>query len=258
MKKLMFYKPYTGYVRETLTYLTFPFHRKSEPTKKFVIFTVGRSGSSLLVSLLHSHEQIHCDDELYKRKLFSPRKYLHQKALLSSKDVYGFKLNTYHFRDQEITDPKEFLNEIHQAGYQIISLRRRDIVRQSISHMYALHRDKFHHSATQGELTYDKFVIDLDFLQEELEKFEDFRSLHTQLIADFPHLAVYYEDDLLDSSQHQNTIDKIVEFLGVPPAKVSTKFTKTTPKKLSDFISNYDAVEHFLKNSKYASDLKLD
>ena len=148
MKELLFYKPYMGYVREVLTYLGYPFLPKSEPEKKFVIFTVGRSGSTLLVNLLHSHEQIHCDDELYKRKLFSPIRYLRCKTLLSSKKIYGFKLNTYHFRDQKIVNPKVFINEVFEEGYQIISLRRRNIVRQAISHMYALHRDIFHHKET--------------------------------------------------------------------------------------------------------------
>lgn len=247
-----FYKPYTGYVREGLTYLSYPFLPKSDPTTKFVIFTVGRSGSSLLVSLLESHEQIHCDDELFKRNLFSPLRYLGCKALLSPRTIYGFKLNTYHFREQQIENPEEFLGEIYHAGYQIISLKRRNIIRQVISHLYAQHRDKFHHQETQGKQKFEEFTVDLDELQSRLSLFEGFRTLHTQLLEGFPHLQIYYEDDLLDSSQHQRTVDRVVEFLGAPSAKVSTKYSKTTPKQLSDFVSNYAQVTAYLENTKYA------
>jgi len=241
MKKPIFYKPYTGYVRELLTYASYLFQSRSDPSQKFVIFTVGRSGSSLLVSLLHSHDQITCDDELFRRRLFSPLQYLRCREMLSVKDVYGFKLNTYHFRDQKIQDPQLFLSKIHDDGYQIISLRRRNIVRQAISHMYAIHRDKFHHKETQGKLEYQKFHVDIDYLQVEIDKFEGFRALHSRLISDFPHLKIFYEDDLQDSTQHQNTIDRVVDFLDVPPAKVSTRFSKTTPRQLADFIENYES-----------------
>lgn len=90
------YKNYTSYIREGFTYFTY------KPTKKFVIFTVGRSGSRLLVSLLQSHTHIHCDDELFQRKLISPLNYLRLKERLSRKDVYGFELNTYHFGVRKI------------------------------------------------------------------------------------------------------------------------------------------------------------
>lgn len=252
MKKVTFYKPYTGYVRELYTNLSYPFHSKSEPSKKFVIFTVGRSGSSLLVSLLHSHDKIHCDDELFRRRLLSPLRYLHHKALLSSKPVYGFKLNTYHFRDQKVESPKAFMKEIYDDGYQIISLKRRNIVRQAISHMYAIHRDKFHHQETQGKQYYEEFAIDLELFQEKLDLFEGFRTQHTHLVEGFPHLQLYYEDDLLDATKHQTTVDRIADFLDVYPVQVSSRYAKTTPKQLADFVTNYSDVKAYLENSKYA------
>ena len=121
---IKWYKNYMGYVREGLTYSTYPFRSKSDPTTKFVIFTVGRSGSGLLVNLLQSHAHVHCDDELFQRKLVSPFLYLKSKARLARKDVYGFKLNTYHFRIQKIEYPVEFVGKIQRAGYKIISLKR--------------------------------------------------------------------------------------------------------------------------------------
>jgi LPS sulfotransferase NodH len=258
MKKMPFYKPYMGYVREAFTYLSFPFLPKYEPAEKFVIFTVGRSGSTLLVSLLQSHEQIHCDDELFKRKLFSPLRYLRYKSRLSPKSVYGFKLNTYHFRVQQTEHPEDFLREIVNAGYQIISLQRKDLVRQAISHMYALERDKFHHNISQGNLDYEVFTVDLNALKSELELFESYKLQHEKLIAHFDCLQLYYEDDLLDETSHQRTVDRVADFLGVSSAPVRTNLVKTTPPKISDFVTNYDDVAEFLRSTVYASSLSSD
>jgi hypothetical protein len=172
--------------------------------------------------------------------------------MLSTKPVYGFKLNTYHFRELKTENPEEFLGLIHDAGYQIISLRRRNIVRQAISHMYALHRDKFHHQETQGKQKFDEFVVDPDILQEKLTLFETFKTLHSQLLEGFPHLSIYYEDDLLNSAQHQLTVDRIVDFLGIPSAQVRTNYAKTTPRQLADFVANYAEVKMFLEKTKYA------
>jgi len=249
---VQFYKPYTGYVKEGLTYSACVFSKKTTPLKKFTIFTVGRSGSSLLVSLLQSHQQIHCDGELFRRKLFSPLRYLDCKAQLSQKEIYGFKLNTFHFREQKIKNPEAFLEKICDSGYQIISLKRRNILRQTISHMYALHRNKFHHYETQGNQKFDEFIVDLDFLAKELELFANFKNLHSQLLKKHSHLDLYYEDDLLDTSKHQQTVDRVTDFLGIEASQVSTQLRKTTPKDLSKFIKNYDEVVAYLSHTKYA------
>ncbi len=256
---LKWYKNYMGYVREGFTYTTYPFRPKSNPNNRFVIFTVGRSGSGVLVNLLQSHTSIHCDDELFQRKLFSPLLYLRAKEQLSKQDVYGFKLNTYHFRIQKTEDPVQLVAEINNNGYKIINLRRRNLLRQAISHMYALHRDLFHDRASQKKQKqeYKKFIVGLDKLQEELYLFETYRALQTRILTHFPYLQLYYEDDLLNSARHQATIDKISSFLGVPSSPVHTNMRKTTPKKLSTFVENYDEVKGFLIGTKYAEFLEM-
>lgn len=253
------YKNYTGYIWEVFTYFTYPFRSKAKPTTKFVIFTVGRSGSGLLVALLQSHQHIHCDDELFKKKVFSPLNYLQAKARLSSQDIYGFKLNTYQFRVQNIGDPTAFVGEIHRMGYRIIGLRRRNLLRQVISHMYAIHRNVYHqHNSRKTQPPAQSFIINLDELQEELSLFESYRTLRSHILDAFPHFELCYEDDLLNSTRHQKTIDNISKFLGVPRSRVQAPLTKTTPKQLSSFIVNFDEVEKFLLDTKYAKYLKME
>lgn len=255
---IKWYKNYTGYAREGFTYLSYPFRPKMKPTNKFVIFTVGRSGSGLLVNLLQSHRHIHCDDELFKKKLFLPLGYLKAREHLSGNDTYGFKLNTYQFRVQKISNPVAFVGEIHRRGYKIISLKRRNLLRQIISHMFALHRSVFHQPDNGKGFTARPFVVNQADLQQELVLFEGYRALRDQILAEFAHLKLSYEDDLSDAAQHQATVDKISEYVGVPTSVVQTGLAKTTPKDLSSLIANFDEVIAYLKGTKYAEFVEMD
>lgn len=246
-----------GYVKEIYTYLTYPIRFQKNPDVKFVIFAVGRSGSGLLVNLLRSHPDIYCDDELFRRDLLSPRRYLMYKERFHAESAYGFKLNTYHFRVQEITTPAKFVRDIYNRGYHIISLERRNLLRQVLSHMYAMHRHKFHHRVDQGNLSYDKFTVELGYLVAELKLFESYRLLKSWILEDLPFLPIVYEDDLLDAEKHQATADKITEFLGLSPKPVRTNLQRTTPREVSDFVDNYGEIISFISNTVYAQYLEM-
>lgn len=251
------FQEYRGYIKEFYTYITYPVRPKHQPTVKFVIFTVGRSGSGLLVHLLRAHPDIYCDDELFRRKLVSPMRYLRLKECLHSEKAYGFKLNTYHFRVQAIAYPISFVEGISNAGYKIIDLERRNLLRQALSHMYAVHRNKFHHKAQQGKQTYDKFTVDLKYLSAELQLFESYRIVKSQVLEQLPSLSVVYEDDLMNADMHQLTVNRISDFLGLRPAPVAADLQKTTPRRMSDFIENYSDVEAFISHTKYAQYLEM-
>ena len=254
---MKWYKNYMGYIREILAYLIYLVAPKSEPQTKFVIFTVGRSGSTLLTSLLHSHASIFCDDELFRRRLFAPLRYLNAKERLSNKKAYGFKLNTYHFRVQETANPSELLKSICDMGYMIISLERRNILRQVISHMYALHTDQFHIRGEGISRESKQFRIDIEQLKQELELFEGYRTMQTRLLEPYSYLQVVYEDDLLISSRHQVTVNRISDFLGISTAAVNSNLKKSTPSDLSQLVTNYEEVRTYLSGTPYYKYLEM-
>jgi hypothetical protein len=244
-------KMYTGYIREVFTYTTFILRPKRRPRKKFVIFTVGRTGSNLLVSLLDSHPGIKCHGELLFKRVLFPQLYLKCQERLSSQDIYGFKIIYYNFGVQKVEDPLEILNELSSDGYKIISLKRRNVIRQTISHMYALHRQTFHEKEGQAKKSNNRMIIDLNFFQQELEYFLDHRSREEQLLKNFSYLQLYYEDDLLEKGRHQCTMDKIASYLGIPNARVTSDFGKTTPQELSNVIENYEEFKRYLEQTEY-------
>ena len=71
---------FLGYPFELKTRINNYFIKKGAPENKVVIFSSGRSGSTLLVELLNSFPSVHCDPELLKRKLVSPLKLIKAKS----------------------------------------------------------------------------------------------------------------------------------------------------------------------------------
>lgn len=251
-----FYKNYTGYVREGLVFAASRLRRRA-PSNKFVIFTIGRSGSGLLVSLLHSHAHIHCADELLAKPLFSPKGYIKNYETLAKKTIYGFKLNTYHFRVQKIQDPVGFVTDLHEDGYKIISLKRHNLINQVISHMYAVHRNIYHHQTTKGQQLQASMRVDLEFLKMELDKFTKFQEIEANILSQVPFLPISYEEDLSIAENHQLTVNKITDFLGIEASVVHTNFAKTTPKEWSRFIENEGEVKAYLLQAGYGEYLQI-
>jgi hypothetical protein len=248
-------RPYTGLIREAFTYLTYPFRPRRSPKIKFLIFTFGRSGSNLLVSLLASHPQIHCNSELLLKRVLFPIQYLKCNERLSTRDIYGFKLLSSHFKSQNISDPQTFFYRLIDDGYRVISLRRRNALRQSISHLYAEHRGKFHHFQQTGQQNFVAMTLNLDNLKIELDLVDELLTLEDALLTNVPCLRLYYEDDLAENQSQQLAIDRVCSYLGIPTWNVSTNLVKTTPEDLTTIIKNYAELEAYVKGTKYAGSL---
>jgi LPS sulfotransferase NodH len=245
-------RKHSGFIREWFLYSTSILRRKRKPTKKFLIITTGRTGSELLVNLLNSHPSIQCNSELLLKKVSFPKSYVEMMESLSKNEVYGFKLNTYNFGVQSIDQPKLFVDELIQMEYKIISLKRRNLLRQAISRLYAIHRRKYHHKKNQGIQTLPKIIIEPDQLIKELEFFMFHRSLEEDIIEDHSYLQLFYEDHLEAESSHQVAVDEVTKHLAIQTSTVHSNFMKTTPKDLSEIIENYHELEEFIRQTEYA------
>ena len=122
-----------------------------EKKTRFIIFGQARSGSTLLVDLLNSHPDIHCDSEIFNKTFWRgwerryllpvvrrwPAPYLNFKAARCRLPAYGFKLILKH-----IKDPRHVLPQMSASGWRILSLQRRDVFTQAISNAAV---NKTHH-----------------------------------------------------------------------------------------------------------------
>ena len=76
---------------------------------------------------------------------------------------------------------------------------------------------------------------------------------HSQEMKGIPafHMTIEYERDLLSSGTHQDTLDRVFDFLGVRREVVETKWMRISSDEIEDMIENYDELVDELKIHSY-------
>lgn len=239
--------------REMRTYLLAVGAASRTPTRKFVIFAQGRTGSDLLASLLNSHPQIFCEGEILNTSVLLPMAFVKGRCAASTSDAYGYKLKIYHLTEtQQMRDAGPFLAQMHAEGWRIIYLTRRNVLRQALSWFVAESRPRYQHRVSDGPIQMEKITVDCGALVRRMDERLHYLAGEKEVLATLPHTTVVYEDDLLDRERHQETLDVILGHLGLPSAPVSTDLVKITPPSLSDFVQNYADVERAVAMIGYA------
>lgn len=221
----------------------------SEPEKKFILFAYGRSGTELLRNLINSHPDIYCDIELFmRRKALFPKRYVENRSKIFGKKIYGFKAKVFQLNAQ-YEDEKRVKAEFFSDDFQIVYLRRENFFKQALSELVGQQRQKWHDR--EASPLKKKFTIDCDKLIQKMKLIEKYEKKEQEILEGVDYLKITYEDDLLHQGNHQQTLDRIFEYLGVELVEVSAKLMKTTPKKISDFIENHEEVTDAVKRTKY-------
>jgi len=240
---------------QLITYYWALFGSSKVPANKFIVFFLPRAGSNLLVDLINSHPQIRCDYEIFSahfvnKKPWFPKLYLKGRWAKAKKDFYGYKLNSCQIGFQGF-EAKAFFADLHQQGWKIICIRRKNLLRQAISFFIAQRRKEW--VGSRNNTLTEEIPIDKEELLAKIERLEKVNQAEEELLGQLPYLNVFYEDDLLNAEQHQATLDKVFAFLGVESAPVKTDIVKTAAShKLADVIANYAEIESFIGKTKYA------
>jgi hypothetical protein len=226
--------------------------RSEMPAAKFVIFAQGRTGSELLRSLINCNPLIDCQDEILDRRVFFPKTFLEGRCASSKKQVYGFKVKIYQLtRYQRIQDPGGFVSDLHQGGWKIIHLWRRNLLRHTISGLVARQRKIYHHKKSDGPQELGKIPVDCERLLSKMKERGAYLLQERQILGALPHLPIVYEDDLLPAQNHQGALDRVFDFLRVPSVPVETQHARVTPSRLSSFIENYEELVRVVGASEY-------
>ncbi|MEZ4884841.1 MAG: hypothetical protein R3E32_08965 [Chitinophagales bacterium] len=247
-----------GYGVELSNLLSYPFMEKQLPDKKFVLFSSGRAGSTLLVKLLDSHSQIQCEGEILRRKMLYPAAYINRCSQISKNPVFGFKLLSYQLKNVQtsIKEKEIFLQDLVDNKFQIIYLERKNILRQALSVMYAYHRDQWHVKKGQN-INATKMTIDPVVLKNWMDGIEELKVYEKKMLELLPHLHIIYEQDLNTPEQQAATTEIVTSFLDIPHEEVNTNLKRVTPKNLSSFVENTDEIIDYLDASRYRQYLEL-
>lgn len=212
-----------------------------------LIFGQGRSGSTLLESLLSSTGLFVSRGELLGQehsRLYLPQAYLRGQARLARGRNLLCHVKIYHLtRDRERAgrrpvDPGEFLRGLAANGWRIIYLRRTNRVRHALSNILAEARSDYHKFDDNPETA--RVRVSRERLETLVRERIAFERQERAALAGIPFHEVVYERDLEDAAGHQHTVDAILEFLGLPPRPASTAMRKVAARPLRDLVANHD------------------
>ena len=231
------------------------------PRCRFVILTSGRTGSELLTSLLNSHPRIRCAAELLKEERVFPHAYLAARAAMARLrgfDAFGWKLALNQFRSlaalgagrRGVGDPDRYPARLHEMGFRVILSTRRNPVEQALSGARAI-QSTFHDRAHERP-KFSPFEVDPVNLLALTHIFEADGAALAGMVESVPHLRLTYEDDLLDPTRHQATVDRVCGYLGLASAPVASDLVKVAPRGLRASVTNYDEVRRLFQATRYA------
>jgi len=210
----------------------------AKPRPGCIIFAQGRTGTWLLHSLLNQHPHLHFGKEVLQSPVFAPHRYVRGIAKAVSPALYGCHIQINQLINTQRLDPAGFLHKFASNGWKIIYLRRRDIVQQSISAILAVQRGIWVSRNPDAALQ-SPIVIDIPRVIARVKRRQLHLALEAEILASLDHLALTYEQYLQQPASHQQTADRIFDFLDVKSVPVTAATHPTTPNKLKCVIANY-------------------
>ena len=230
-----------------------PKPRLPKTPKRFTIFGQGRTGSTLLVELLHSNPNICSDGEILNHWINFPHNTVKRQLLSCNRPVYGFKLLSYHLDVVLCYEhPERMLDWLASEGFKMVYLKRENILLHALSQINArergFHQREGHKGATGKKPGIEVKKKDLFWWIERMESRDEYEK---RVLVGRDYLPLIYERDLERSEQWFKTIDSICEFLEIDTFAPSSSLRKVTPSSLNELVLNYDELRQWLKGTQY-------
>ncbi|SFP98948.1 sulfotransferase [Parafilimonas terrae] len=247
---------------------------------KFIIFTLPRTGSTLLSKSLNRHPEIFCDDEIFHfsfRDYFSPNQFRFLKIPLlpkkinyiinypatylrlpsflkkyfSNKEDENFKARGFKLMYYQTLYMPGLINYLKKNNIKVILLLRENILRNALSDLRARATGIYHNQddneAQRSGMA--KLNVDINALQQKMNDIIRQNNLLENIVSDMDYIKIRYED----FAEWDATINKIASFLQVSQTVVTAGAKKLNPDALQDMIENYTEVETWLKQNNYAA-----
>lgn len=260
--------------------------RKRPSGDCFVIFHIGRTGSSLLTDMLNQNKGIDCAGEIFSggygeigikeiqerggdpkssRWLNSPfypqnvAGYIVDEMAYSKPGrIFGFEVKPYHILKSGLSI-SEFANICSDVGFnKFIILKRRNYLRKIISSIIrkneAMPARDWRGEPKLNTICLNVSCVNIDSDEKSLVEFlndydRQFQELEAA-VSQRETLHLTYEKDILDNPHR--AYERVCQFLGVPPRRVKVKFSRTNPFPLRQLLDNYDEVARVLSDTQFS------
>ncbi|MEQ9187021.1 MAG: hypothetical protein RLP15_04750 [Cryomorphaceae bacterium] len=229
-----------------------------KPKVKFIIFSQGRSGSTLLSDLLDSSPIVKSDGELFGAgmpiRVRFPKCYMYLRMKSFRSDVYGCKIKVYdleHQHGMNEDQTRKFLRARFAEGWKIIHLRRSNKLRQALSSLVAETTAEYHATSDKPVSEREKIHVNVEELPHRLYWLNRYDQLENEILKGFEPYKVSYEKHLLPAENHQALLDELMAFLNLPTCKAKTSYRRTSADNLKSYIANYDEMVDVLTANNY-------
>jgi len=247
-------------IRELMLYICYFVIPENHNRRRVIIFGQGRTGSTLLENLICSTGYFDENGEIFCNNILdvtSPIKFLLGISKKNRNNHFIFHLKIYHLtRDRKKNiSPYSFLKELEKRGWFIIHLSRRNKLKHALSNVLVKHRGNKYH---KYDNSVEKYQINLNLahLEEEVELRIAYDQQEQIALKGIKHIRVVYEDELMETKNHQVTIDKILDYVQLNPKPVKTKMKRINSFFIEDIILNFSELTTLLKKKGWLDYLK--
>jgi LPS sulfotransferase NodH len=223
----------------------------------FVVLGTQRSGTTLLITLLDSHPDVFCADEIFK---LNPSKIHHEEfSYRNYKDKKIYEFLEYYFKinntfkavgfklmiDQLKVNP-EILEFFKKNNMKIILVERENTLKIYVSHLIAQRTNIW---AFGSPVKQTRISIDPGSIAAELDSINQKKEENRRISLEFDSLKVIYEKLI---AKKEKTVMEILNFLNVNnKVELYSPLVKINTEELKDIIKNYKEIYGVLKNTKY-------
>lgn len=201
--------------------------------------------------LLNQHPDVRCEGEILAEPVDDPVGFVLEHARTCGAPAYGFKVKIYQLTDAQQCDAGDFLLALHHHGFRILYLRRRNLLRHAISNAFAEQRGRYHDSVG-GPASRPPVAVDAGAIVRAMRRRREHLAAEARALHGLTHHEVVYEEDLLHASDHQRTMNRVFEFLGLVPVEVEAGLARSVSGSLVDHIVNYEDLVPALERARLA------
>jgi LPS sulfotransferase NodH len=218
----------------------------------FVILCQGRSGSTLLGELLSSCPEISAAGEIlaepgragWPAQRSRLERFVGSSAAPAARaagfKATGFKATGFKAKLSDVLDAESFGSLLREKGFHLVLLRRRNLVKQALSWIYADRLFERHGvwNVDRDGIEFEPLSIDGDDLLRRIEALERGREALRRFVGacGLATTALDYED-LREPARDE--AGRVARALGVTPSgPLEAKVRKHTPDRLADAVAN--------------------
>jgi len=229
--------------KEAIAYFFNATKSASSSSVRTVIFAQGRTGSTLLESLLCSSGYFQRNGELLhpdRGEILFPTQFIRGLSKWQADNNFIFHVKVYQLTEdrKRPIDPVCFLETLQREGWKVIHLKRKNKVRHALSNVVFKHRGSGHKFDDRREDI--KITVNCERFTEQVNDRIRFEVAEKEVLANIDYHTVVYEDDLEKQSAHQETANQIFDYLSLDRREVTTHHRKVIVLPLEELISNYD------------------